>query len=484
MKLSYMEKALALFTETVHSGRHITIYGDYDVDGLTCLLQFKTFFSLIDFTNYDIVEYTQRTHSIDPNLPSILLQNRSGLCIICDSGCGEPDTLKYLNSLCPVIVLDHHRGIISTSDISDSLVVVNPSMWNDGVMMSAGCVTYELLLGYIEEEMYEDYDYFKRMLSFYPFLSLYADGAYGPNDYCFRIYHNAQDAVFPLEFSFAQKNFISTKRFVLFSVAPPINAAFRNNRLDLINKLFLSRVPLLTYERADLLDELENLRSKTRKYINQLEAIVEPRMVGEFALVDLTGYLNQSINNEVIWANKGLIANKIADKYKCACVCIVNTGNEYSVSVRDYYGRDVLSLMQTFYEVGGHPSAFGGSIETRDVLYLHQNLLALSRRLEKPKPRRVLNMKTLTTEELETIALQNEFKHPNQVTVVSVAKMVTKLEPTPASWEQKYYQYHIKYGKDSKLYVKQEDYDSDEYTTIHIQLYKGKRLMGSMVPQD
>jgi len=483
MKLTYLENALKILKDAINKNIHITIYGDYDVDGLSCLLQFKTLFGLIGYERYEIVHYTKRTHSIDPNLPSILLQNRSGLCIICDSGCSEPETLKYLNSLASVIVLDHHRGVIEHSDITDSLVVVNPSLWGDGVVMSAGCVTYELLMAWVDAERFDDYDYFKRLLTFYPFLSIYADGAYGPNDYCFGLYQDAQDAVFPLEFSFAQQNFISTKRFVLFSVAPPINAAFRNNRLDLINKLFLNKEPLLSYERADLLDELETLRSNTRKYINQLEAVVEPKMIGEFALVDLTGYLNQSINNEIIWANKGLIANKIADRYKCACVCIVSTGNEYSLSVRDYFGRDVLSLMQTFYEVGGHPSAFGGTIDIRDVLYLQRNLAALSRRLPAPKPRTVLNMKALTVPQLESLALENEFKHPNDITLVQVAKMATKLEPTPASWGPRYYQYHIPYGKDSKLYVRQEDFDTPEESSILIQLYKGKRLMGSMVAQ-
>ena len=483
MNLTYLKEALEIFIDAIKQNKHITIYGDYDFDGLSCLLQFKTFFKLIGYDNYFIVPYTKRTHSIDKNLSSILLEHDSGLCIICDSGCSEPETLKYLNYMCPVIVLDHHRGIINQTNLNDTLVVVNPAIWGDGLVMSAGCVVYELLMAWVDEERFDDYDYFKRLLAFYPFSSLYADGAYGPNDYCYRIYNDAQDAVFPVEFSFAQKNFISTKRFVLFSVAPPINAAFRNNRLDLINKLFLSRKPLLSYERADLLDELETLRSDTRKYINKLEEVVEPKMIGKFALVDLTGYLNQAIRNEVIWANKGLIANKIADKYKCACVCIVNTGQEYSVSVRDYFGRDVLTLMETFYEVGGHPSAFGGTIKIDEVLYLNKVLASLSNRLSDPIPREVLPINIMTESQLQALALENEFKHPNQITLVKVTKHLVKLEPTPPAWGPQYFQYHIPYGKDSKIYVKQEDFDNPDESIILVQLYKGKRLMGNMVAQ-
>ncbi|MFF2798187.1 DHH family phosphoesterase [Lysinibacillus xylanilyticus] len=481
MVLSYLYKALEILKSVIEKGEHITVYGDYDVDGLTCLLQWKKTFELIGYDNYSIVPYTKRTHSIDTNLASVLVENKSGLCIICDTGSAEPKTLKYLNAVAKVIVLDHHRGNIQKSHMTDSLVVVNPALWGDDLQMSAGCVTYELIMAWVEATRPNNYEYFKRMLAFYPFLSIYADGAYGANDYCFNLYQDAQEAMFPPEFSFAEKNFITTKRFVLFSVAPPINAAFRNNRLDLINKLFLSRENLLSYERANLLDELELLRSNMRKHINQLESIVQPTLIGQFALVDLTGYLNQSISNEIIWANKGLIANKIADKYKCACVCIVNTGDEYSLSVRDYFGRDVLNLMQTFYDVGGHPSAFGGTMEVQDVLNLKRVLEKLSVRLRDPKPRKVVNYITLTPSQLDNIALHNEFLHPNDVTLVEVLKSNVALEPTPASWGQRYNQYHIPLEEDKKIYVKQEDFDSPEKPKILIQLFKGRRLMGSMV---
>lgn len=481
MQLSYLKEATDLFKKSIEENQHITIEGDYDVDGLTCILQFKKFFELVGYDNYSILPYTKRTHSVDPHLVSLLHKNNSGLVIICDTGSGEPDTLKYLNSMTSVIVLDHHRGSVEHHHIQENLVVVNPALWGDDLQMSAGCVTYELIMSYVKTTRVEDEDYFRRMLVFYPFLSIYADGAYGDNDYCFNLYNDTQDAIFPPEFSFAQANFISTKRFVLFSVAPPINAAFRNNRLDLINKLFLNREPLLSYERANLVDELEVLRSTMRKHINSLEEVIKPTMIGKFALVDLTGYLNQRISNEIIWANKGLIANKIADKYKSACICIVNTGNNYSLSVRDYYGRDVLSLMQTFYEVGGHASAFGGTMDAQDVLYLQRYLKVLSDKLGEPTPRTVLDYHVLTAEELDTIALHNEFLHPNKVTLVRISKSGVKLEPTPPSWGQTYYQYHVPLRGRDKIYIKQEEYDSYEDPSLLVQLYKGKRLMGSMV---
>lgn len=476
-----MTEAVNALDFAIKNNHHITIEGDYDVDGLTCILEWKRFFNLIGFDNYTILQYTKRTHSIDPAMASTILQKRSGLCIICDTGSSEPETLQYLNSICPVIVIDHHRGSTPRSILNDKLVVVNPTMWEDGVQMSAGCVTYEVIMEWVMQHQTDDFEYFERMLSFYPFLSLYADSAYGPNDYCYQLYQTAQDAVFPPEFSFAEKNFISTKRFVLFSVAPPINAAFRNNRLDLINKLFLTRTNLLSYERADLLDDLEILRTTMRKHINRIVELVEPKMIGNIALVDLTGYLNQGVPNDAIWANKGLIANKIADQYKCLCICIVNTGGEYSLSVRDYHGRDVLPLMQAFYKVGGHPSAFGGTMTVHEVLSLRENLAYISKRLCKPTKREVLRFLQMTDDDLNRVALHNEFKHPNEVTLVSVPKSLAKLEPTPASFGQRYYQYHVPLKDNSKIYVKQEDFDDPNQPAFLIQLYKGKRLMGSQV---
>lgn len=481
--LTYLGDAVELLDTAIQNEQHITIYGDYDVDGLTCLQEFIKLFSMIDYTNYDVVKYTKRTHSIDRNIASILLENKSSLCIICDTGSAEPDTLQYLNSLCPIIVLDHHRGIINKSHINDSLVVVNPAIWGDNVKMSAGCVTYEVIMEWVVRN-YDEYEtqYFQKSLAFYPFVSLYADSAYGNNDYCHGIYQQAQDSLFPIEYSFVQANFVPTKRFVLFSVAPPINAAFRNNRLDLINELFLRKSPLLSYERQNLFDDLQMLRSETRKYINKLEEVVEPQMVGKFALVDLTGYLNQDIPNEIIWANKGLIANKIADKHTCACICIVNTGSEYTLSVRDFLGRDILKYMEVMYKVGGHASAFGGTLKATEVLGLKQYLGAISNRLDDKVRREEFNFLLLSTPQLEHIASINEFLPPNEVHLVRIMKNRAKLDLTPASWGPQYYQYRIDLpSKGPSVYVRQEDFDDDTDNTILVHLYKGKKMKGSMI---
>src|SRR5690606_167413 len=145
VKLTNLIGALKLFSKAIAEEWHITVYSDYDADGLTCTLGIKRFFSLIGFTNYSIVPYTKRTHSIDPNVASVLLSNKSGLCIICDTGSSELATLQYLNSIASVIVMDHHRGDIPEEALSDDLVVVNPTLWGDDYKMSAACVVYELL---------------------------------------------------------------------------------------------------------------------------------------------------------------------------------------------------------------------------------------------------------------------------------------------------------------------------------------------------
>lgn len=481
INLTYLIGALKLFSKAIKEGWHITIYSDYDADGLTCTLGIKRFFSLIGYTNYSIVPYTKRTHSIDPNVASVLLRNKSGLCIICDTGSSELGTLQYLNSISSVIVMDHHRGDIQSDAITEDLVVVNPTLWGDDYKMSAACVVYELLMAWVKENKPIEERYYKKMLCFYPFLSIYADGAYGANDYCYNLYQDAQEAILPAEFHFAQQNYIPTKRYVLFSVAPPLNSAFRNNRLDLINKLFLSGELLTSYEKANLMDDLMVLRAEIRGHIDRICEVLEPTMVGEFGLVDLTGYLNQGISNEVLWNNKGLIANRIADKYKCACVAIVNVGDHYVVSCRDYYGRDILSLMQVFYDVNGHAPAFGGKMTAQEVLYLKNTLKSLSRKVGAPKPRVVKNLVSLKERDLENIALLNEFHHQNELTLVSVLKSTTKLEPTPASFSERFYQYHVPYGVDKKIYVKKEDFDDPNSPYVLVQLYKGKRLMGSMV---
>lgn len=479
--MKYLSNAVELVSQAIVKKEHLTIYGDYDLDGVMCLLEWKTFLDTIGHTNYTLVEYTKRSHAIDKNVSSIAVENNSDLIIICDTGCSELNHLRFLSGISRVLVLDHHLGNIREEDLNDRITIVNPAMWKDNKKMSAACVVYEVIMEYINTYDYPSVEYYRRLLSFYPFLSIFADGAYGLNDYCYSIYQQAQTAIFPPEFGYIKNEYRSTKRFLLFSAAPPINAAFRNGRLDLINKLFLRRVPLLTYERADLFDELQILRDKMRTHIERLSNLVDVQEIGKFVLVDLSGYLNQSIPNEVIWANKGLVANKIAERYKAVCITIVNEGSYYSLSVRDYLGRDVLSIMQLFYEVGGHPSAFGGKLTSLQVLNLKNDLKLISEHLSPPVERTVLPFRSLTVEQIDTIVNNNEFAHPNELTLVSIPKVNLKLEKTPAEWGEQYYQYHVKYAGDRKLYIKQEDFDSSMKSHILVHLYKGKNISGQMV---
>lgn len=481
--LTFMREALALLSKAISKNLHITIYGDYDVDGLSCILTLKRLFILIGYTNYSIVPYSKRTHKIDNNVASVLVENQSGLCIICDTGSSELETVNYLKSICPVIVLDHHRGSIMHEDINERLIVVNPALWGDDVKMSAACVVYELIMEWVRENRPEEERYFVKMLSFYPFLSIYADGAYGNNDYCFNLYQDAQQAILPPEFNFASQHYVPTKRFVLFSVAPPINSAFRNNRLDLINSLFLFGDQLMSYEKMNLMEEMMTLRSGIREHIDKLCSLIEPIMIGGIGLVDLTGFLNQGISSDVIWNNKGLIANKMADKYKCVCLTIVKVDTHYTVSCRDYYGRNILSYMQTFYEVNGHDAAFGGTLDLAEVIDLKQTLGYLSKKIGDPKPRRVMPMHNLKETDLDNIALANEFCHQNDVILISVPKYKAKLEHTPPSFKDKFWQYHLPYGDGKTIYVKKENFDDAEKPYLTLQLYKGKRLMASMIEE-
>ena len=50
----------------IEQGERIFVYGDYDVDGLCCLLAWKDFFSSFNYGQVNYYHYAKRTHQIDP----------------------------------------------------------------------------------------------------------------------------------------------------------------------------------------------------------------------------------------------------------------------------------------------------------------------------------------------------------------------------------------------------------------------------------
>ena len=477
-----MKKSAQILDNAINNNLKIAIYGDYDADGFCGLYCFKTMFDSIFYSNYICVPYTERTHNVDKNIRTVVMDTNIDLLLIVDTGSGEEDLeeLSILGFVSDVIVMDHHLLQYSVNELADSITLVNPTSLDNYPHLSGACVAYEVCIEYLSTYRPDKLKICKKYLTFLAFAALYSDSIYGNNSYCHKLYKEAQSSIPPSAFNYLQY-YNPSKRFILFSFAPPLNACFRGEYFYILNDLFLSKKTLTMLDRDKLISDMQNIREYSRWVSDVLVASTHNSrsVLGNFTLVDLSGMLNQKIPNKHIWHNKGLVANRIAAEEENCCITITSTGNRYTLSCRDYLGRDVYSLFKSFFKVGGHNSAFGGELSYVEVIQLKETLSNISNYLTEPQKRNVLKIDNPTFSELNEIADENEFRHEKDVVLVSIPRNKFEVKWTPESFKDRFEQLVLNLGE-KQVYIKKENV-TDGQARILIHFYKGRRLHGSIV---
>jgi len=289
--------AVEWLNEALSGRKHILLYGDYDVDGLCAVLLMRQFFDVLNYKNYDVVKYKARTHHISPDVVNDAFTKRCDLVIIMDTGSGDTDLaeLQKLTKFTKVIVCDHHKPQFDYELVKDC-VFLNPGHLDNLPYMSGACVAYEMCIAYFTEYMADDVEKAKKYLSFLACASLYADSIYNDNFYTKTLLQQAKKSIIPPAVNYLPYIHAS-KRFFLFSFAPPFNACFRNNRLDLINNLLLNDTYLNSLDKVRYINEIDRLRNYSREIVATIAELCNVVEYKNLIFTDLTGLLNQNIPN-------------------------------------------------------------------------------------------------------------------------------------------------------------------------------------------
>ncbi len=111
MELPDVDKALVRITQAIALGEHITVYGDYDVDGVTATSVLLTVLRKLGASvNYYIPNRLEEGYGLNLKAVSILAsKQRTKLIITCDCGIGNFAEINFAKSLgVDTVVLDHH----------------------------------------------------------------------------------------------------------------------------------------------------------------------------------------------------------------------------------------------------------------------------------------------------------------------------------------------------------------------------------------
>lgn len=372
-------------TDIMVNHRRVLLYGDYDPDGLMCVLEWKAFFKKFDFNNYDVFQYRNRTHKIDDFAILEAIEGRYEYIIINDAGTNDITNInKLIQFGVKVILVDHHQPKYTYDDYPDGCVLINSIMENQlnekqnskqpKLIVSAGALVFILL-----DKVLRDYRRYSRDLSAYALCSLYADCIDMSSPINRGIYHMARnlgDKVLPLEIRlFLNKYTIFSRRFIEFHMTPKINSAFRNENFDGLNTAFLTTEYTTPQIVGNLVDSLTDLHQNSATLVNTATDIIYYENVGDFVVGNLNSVnVHIDITKTRLYNYTGLIANKLAERFKKPAVVYCGSGGKVKGSFRDILGRNYLKTFKAFSESEGHNAAFGIKLNVLEVPDFLRNL--------------------------------------------------------------------------------------------------------------
>ena len=365
-------KVFMYLYDIVKNKRRVLIEGDYDVDGLMCVLIMKEMFDILQVNTYDVFKYRLKTHSIDKYAMFQCIPGHYVYFIVTDTGSSELDIVQQICATgTRVIILDHHNTKLDYSDFPSNCAIVNTILENrillyDKFALSAGalcfCVADKFCRTY--------FDFSLLSQSAYALTSLYADCMDMSNRLNRTIYWLATglklNAVPSYIRHFMNDYVVFGRRYIEYWYAPRINSLFRSDNTELINTYFFDTDKSVV--KSKCIETINKLYESERELVYKISDIVTVQELNNFVQADLESVDDFiPVKENHLYNYTGLIANKLADRYGKTAIVYCSTSEFYKGSVRDKYNRNYLSTFQQFCYAGGHNSAFGFRVNLFDL---------------------------------------------------------------------------------------------------------------------
>ena len=140
------QKALARIRKAINTGEQITIYGDYDADGITStVILYKVLVRLGAVVSYYIPHRVKEGYGLNKNAITSLAYSGTKLIIAVDSGISAIEEVALAASLgIDTVIIDHHE---QGETLPQAVAIVNPKQHDCSYpfkAMCAGGLTYKL----------------------------------------------------------------------------------------------------------------------------------------------------------------------------------------------------------------------------------------------------------------------------------------------------------------------------------------------------
>lgn len=359
-----MEKAVDRINKAVENKENITIYGDYDVDGITSITLLKNFFanSNIDVKTY-IPNRLEEGYGLNKDAIREISYSDTTLIITVDCGITGIEEIEYAKQIgIDVIVTDHHEP---GEEIPDCIAVVDAKRKDSKYPFNqlAGCgIAFKLMQALAINWKLPEKEYLK-------FLDIAAIGTI--SDIVPLIDENRVIAKLGLMLvektnNIGLKTLIDLCGFkkidstmVSFGLSPRINACGRLGHADEALELFLANDKNTTTKLAKKMNEYNAARQQVERkiYDEAVEEIIKEKDKPVIVL------------GKEGWHHgvAGIVSSKITDEYFKPSILICFEGDEGKGSGRSIPGFDLhealMECSEYLEKFGGHSMAVGITIK-------------------------------------------------------------------------------------------------------------------------
>jgi len=395
-----IQAAAERIRDAVRRGEHITIYGDYDVDGTSATALLMNLFELVECpAHYYVPHRLEEGYGLNAQAVRKLADTGTSLLITVDCGITAVDEVALARELgMDVIVTDHHEP---KQVLPDAFALVDPKLHSSEYPFNGlSGVGVAFKLAWAVAQMFSSgkkvSDEFRNFL-----LSSTALVALGTiSDVVPLVDENRVFAVFGLEAfphsklpglrALLEQTGLADKRLsahdVSFVLGPRLNAAGRMGEADLSVDLLTTTDTQRAAEIAQELNRKNTARQKTQKQmLVEAEALVlEQCDTNADAALVVAG---DKWHSGVV----GIVAGRLAESFHRPVIVIsieegVGQGSARSVPGFDIF-HALVECQSDLLAFGGHAQAAGLSIQAERIDGFRRRLVAYAEPLLKPEDR-------------------------------------------------------------------------------------------------
>lgn len=359
-----MQTAVEVIRQALDEGKKITVYGDYDCDGVTATAML---YGYLDAMGAEADFYIpDRSEGYGMNIPALekILDRGAELIITVDNGVSAAEEAEYIRSRgAQLVITDHHQP---PQELPVCEACVDPHRPDDNSPFKDICgagVVLKLLCALEEDEelIMEQYAELAAVGTIGDVMPLIGENRYIVRRGIEEIRSSQNIGIDRLlrTAGVAPENVDASS--VAFSICPRINAAGRMAGADKAVQLLMTESP----EQASLLSEELNLvndrrRAEEARIMQDVDRQLEsdPRILKERVLV-VSG---EGWHHGVI----GIVAARLLEKYGKPVLMISSENGEARGSARGIDGFSIYRLLsgcsRVLTKFGGHPKAGGFSL--------------------------------------------------------------------------------------------------------------------------